>query len=159
MLTLGSQVALMVKNPPANSWCKSPNCVWESWIPPPCLFLTLFTSPVIHMEKEFAPMNYPLFFPLLPGLTITYQHYWVRSARPKPWETVPSETVPKAPSDHSTPFPQVVCVGLLALSPFRICTFCLHSLHSWPEAKPSNFPLHLCRPCLFSPMVAKGELW
>lgn len=55
----------------------------------------------------------------------------------------------KCTSDHSTPFPQVVCVGLLALSPFRICTFCLHSLHSWPEAKPSYFPLHLCRPCIF----------
>lgn len=51
---------------------------------------------IIDMEKEFAPMNHPQFFPLLLGLTITYQHYWVHSARPKPWETVLSETVPNA---------------------------------------------------------------
>ena len=88
----------MVKNPPANSWCKSPNCVWESWIPLPYppLFLTLFTGRIIHMEKEFVPINHPQFFPLLLGLTITYQHYWVHSARPKPWETILFETVPNA---------------------------------------------------------------
>ena len=60
----------------------------------------------------------------------------------------------KCTSDHSTPFPQVVCVGFLALSPFRICTFCLHSLHSWPEAKPSCFPRIFF--FFFSPYGSKG---
>lgn len=113
----------------------------ESHPPPtPCLFLTLFTSQVIYMEKEFAPMNRPQFFPLLLGLTITYQHSWVHSARPKPGESVPSETVPNAPVTIQHLFHRWSVWGFLLSVPLGFARFVY--IHFTPSQR-QNLPTSL----------------
>ena len=85
-------------------------------------------------------MNRPQFFPLLLGLTITYQHYWVHSARPKPGESVPSETVPNAPVTIQHLFHRWSVWGFLLSVPLGFARFVY--IHFTPSQR-QNLPTSL----------------